>query len=65
MSNRIVKNVLVVLFSITISACGGGGSSPQPGPIGVTPPPPDPPVLQSFSLLVEDNPGLDGDLTFD
>ena len=65
MSNRIVKNVLVVLFTITISACGGGGSSPQPGPIGVTPPPPDPPVLQSFSLLVEDNPGLDGDLTFD
>ena len=65
-SNKVLGSSLIFAGLIALSACGGGsGGSSEP--ITVAPPPPPPPadpVLETFSLLKENNPELEGDIEF-
>ena len=68
---EIVKNIrllgssAIIAFLIALSACGGGSGSTSE-PVIVAPPPPSPaaPALETFSLLKENNPELEGDIEF-
>jgi len=68
---EIVKNIRLLgssaIFAclIALSACGGGsGSTSEPVIVAPPPPPPAAPVLETFSLLKENNPELEGDIEF-
>ena len=65
-SNKILGSSLIFAGLIALSACGGGsGGSSEPVIVAPpTPPPPADPVLETFSLLKEDNPELEGDIEF-
>ena len=56
---------LIFAGLIALSACGGGaGGASEPVIVAPTPPPPAAPVLETFSLLKENNPDLAGDIEF-
>ena len=61
-----LRSTFVISALAVLTACGGG-SGGSSGPAVVTPPPPPPPadpVLESFSLLKEQNPDLEEDIEF-
>ena len=63
---RLLGTSLIFVGLVELSACGGGSGGGSE-PVTVAPPPPPPPanpVLETFSLLKENNPELGGDIDF-
>ena len=67
MLQRVYQSVFLVPLILVLSACGGGGGGSSSESVAVTPAPvipiPDP-VLQSFTLLAQNNADLDADIEF-
>ena len=65
MGKKSILRRTLIIFSLSVMVGCGGGSGTSQEPLVVTPSPPPPePVLQSFYLLKENNPGLDDDIVF-
>ena len=62
---KLLGSSLIFAGLIGLSACGGGsGGAFESVIILDPPPPPSAPVMETFSLLKENNPELEGDIEF-
>ena len=62
---KLLESSLIFAGLIGLSACGGGSGGASESVIILDPPPPPAaPILETFSLLKENNPELEGDIEF-
>ena len=62
---KLLESSLIFAGLIGLCACGGGSGGASDSVIILDlPPPPAAPILETFSLLKENNPELEGDIEF-